>query len=315
MDNKKTKPQENKVVKREVQVGGVRLKNPILAASGTFGFGAELAPHYDLSLLGGICTTGITLESRRGNPPPRIAETSGGMLNSVGLQNPGVSAFVTDILPEMLNYGCAIIANVAGNSTDDYVEMTRILNATEVTALELNLSCPNVSAGGMSIGTEPELVREVVVACRKQTDKPLWVKLTPNVTSISAVAKAAKEAGADALVLINTLLGIAVDLNSERPLLRNNTGGLSGPAIKPIALRMVYEVYRAVKLPLVGLGGISSAVDALEFMLCGASAVQVGTASLVNPELIFSLPEEMAEIAQAAGHDSLARYTGKLRLW
>jgi len=313
--NQDHSPITSKQVTTEVTVGSVRLKNPVLAASGTFGFGAELAPYYDLSDLGGICTKGLTLQPRVGNPPPRVAETVGGMLNAVGLQNPGVDVFLKEILPTMLTYDTAIIVNVAGNSREDYVEMVRILSATEITALELNLSCPNVSAGCMSIGAEPEQVLDVVASCRALTDKPLWVKLTPNVTSISTVARAAEKAGADALVLVNTLLGMAVDLKSERPLLRNNTGGLSGQAIKPIALRMVYEVYRDTKLPIVGLGGIASAEDALEFMLCGASAVQVGTASMVDPDLIFRLPEEMAAIASIAGHDNLARYTGQLRPW
>jgi len=302
-------------VNTEVKVGKVKLKNPVLAASGTFGFGEELAPYYNLSKLGGICTKGLTLEERRGNPPPRVAETSSGMLNAVGLQNPGIDVFIEKILPRMLTFGCAIIANIAGNTTADYIEMVRVLNRTEVTALELNLSCPNVRVGGMSLGTDPALVSEVVTACRQLTDKPLWVKLTPNVTSILSVALAAEEAGADALVLINTLLGLAVDLKTERPVLRNNTGGLSGPAIKPVALRMVQEVYQGTSLPIVGLGGIASAEDALEFMLCGASAIQVGTASMIDPGLIFQLPEDMAELAQAFGHDSLARYTGKLQPW
>ncbi|MGI6091205.1 MAG: dihydroorotate dehydrogenase [Saccharofermentanales bacterium] len=313
--NQVNSPGTSKQVKTEVTVGNVRLKNPVLAASGTFGFGAELAPYYDLSCLGGICTKGLTLQPRIGNPPPRVAETKSGMLNAVGLQNPGVDVFVTEILPEMLTYDTAIIVNVAGNSKEDYVEMVRILSATEVTALELNLSCPNVSAGCMSIGAEPEQVWEVVASCRAVTDKPLWVKLTPNVTSISAVARAAEEAGADALVLINTLLGMAVNLKTERPVLRNNTGGLSGPAIKPVALRMVYEAHRDTNLPIVGLGGIAAAEDALEFMLCGASAVQVGTAAMIDPDLIFRLPAEMAAIAGAAGHDNLARYTGQLLPW
>lgn len=308
-------PITSKHVSMDVTVGRVRLKNPVLAASGTFGFGAELAPYYDLSGLGGICTKGLTLQPRVGNPPPRVAETAGGMLNAVGLQNPGVDVFVKDILPTMLSYDTAIIANVAGNSREDYVDMVRILESTEVTAIELNLSCPNVRAGCMSIGTEPEQIVDVVASCRAVTNKPLWVKLTPNVTSIAAVAHAAEEAGADALVLINTLLGMAVDLKTERPVLRNNTGGLSGPAVKPVALRMVYEARCHTGLPIIGLGGIASAEDALEFMLCGASAVQVGTAAMIDPDMIFHLPADMAAIAGAAGHDTLARYTGKLRPW
>ena len=316
-DNSKFEKREEKkeVVNMEVSVGKVRLKNPVLAASGTFGFGEELAPYYNLSLLGGICTKGLTLEERCGNPPPRVAETDCGMLNAVGMQNPGVGAFVEKILPRMLTYDCAVIANLAGDTVADYMKMVEILSGTEVTALELNLSCPNVRVGGMSLGTDPDLVLEVVASCRQLTDKPLWVKLTPNVTSILTVALAAKEAGADALVLINTLLGLAVDLKTERPILRNNTGGLSGPAIKPVALRMVQEVYRGTSLPIIGLGGIASAEDALEFMLCGASAVQVGTASMIDPGMIFQLSEDMADLAREAGHDSLARYTGKLQPW
>ncbi len=271
--------------------------------------------YYDLGQLGGICTKGLTLHPRAGNPPPRVAETASGMLNSVGLQNPGIHYFLEKELPRMLTYGTRIIANIAGQETNDYVEMARLLNDTGVDAIELNLSCPNVSAGCMAIGTEPHLIREVVQACRDVTNKPLWVKLTPNVTHIAPCAKVAEQAGADAIVLINTLTGLAVDLATERPILRNNTGGLSGPAVKPIALRMVKEVYDNCDIPVVGLGGIASATDALEFMLCGASAIQVGTASLVDPGILFRLPEKMAAIAKGHGYTRLADYTGRLRLW
>lgn len=306
---------KKEAVKTEVMVGDLSLKNPVLAASGTASFGLELIKSYDLAKLGGICTTAVTLEERRGNLPPRVAEAKSGMLNAIGLQNPGVEVFVRDILPQMQDFGCEIIVNIAGRGIDDYKSVVEILARENISALELNLSCPNVSTGCMSIGTEPELVRELVRSCRDLTDKPLWVKLTPNITSIVPAAVAAEEAGADALVLINTLMGMAVDLETERPLLKNNTGGLSGPAIKPVALRMVHEAYQNVNIPIVGVGGISSAEDALEFMLCGAAAVQVGTALMVDPDLLFELADKMADIAAQAGHDNLARYTGKLNLW
>lgn len=298
-----------------VRVGDLTFDNPVIAASGTFGFGGELAPYYDLSVLGGICTKGLTLRPRAGNPPPRVAETASGMLNAVGLQNPGIESFLEKELPRMLSYGSRIIANIAGQELCEYSELARLLDQTEVDAVELNLSCPNVSAGCLAIGSEPHLIEEVTAACREVTDKPLWVKLTPNVTHIALCAQAAERGGADAVVLINTLLGLAVDLATERPILRNNTGGLSGPAIKPVALRMVKEVYDHTDIPIVGLGGIARAEDALEFMLCGASAVQVGTASLVDPGMIFRLPGEMAEIASQYGYSRLAEYTGRLQFW
>ncbi len=319
MDNKNGQKNSHNIavpeVLTEVKVGGLTFRNPVITASGTYGFGTEMAAYYDLSKLGGICTKGLTLNPKAGNPPHRLAEVSTGMLNAVGLQNPGIEVFVAEILPQMLTYNTRIIANIAGTSNAEYIRLVEILDETRVDAIELNLSCPNVKEGCMSIGTAPLLIEQVVAACRERTDKPLWVKLTPNVTDIVSAARAAERGGADAIVLINTLLGMAVDFKKRRPVIRNNTGGYSGPGVKPVALRMVSDIYNSCNLPVVGLGGISSAQDALEFMLCGAAAVQVGTACMVDPGLPLRLADEMAEMAAEDGETSLAAYTGALKLW
>ena len=304
------------MVTTSVRIGQLELKNPLIAASGTFGFGEEIGKWYDVGMLGGICSKGITLEPRLGNATPRVAETACGMLNSVGLQNPGFDAFVKHELPKMLALGCAVIVNLAGSTIDEYRFMAERLDASDIDAIELNLSCPNVAAGCMSIGTDPEQIYAVTSAVRAVTSKQLWVKLTPNVAHIAPCAQAAAAAGADAISLINTLLGMAVDHRSRRPILANNTGGLSGPAIKPIALRMVHEVYRAQPdVPIVGLGGIMNGIDALSFMLAGSSAVQVGTANMLDPFAMPRILEEMCAEAALQGVESLADFTGALKLW
>ncbi len=262
---------------------GVRFKNPVVTASGTFGFGREYAAFYDLSELGGICIKGITPKKRLGNPPPRIAETPMGILNSVGLQNPGVDAFLRDELPFLKQFDTRIIANISGNTVSEYCEMAEKLSDSDVDLIEMNISCPNVKAGGMAFGTSPTMVSEVVSETRKHAGKPVVVKLSPNVADIAEIAVAAEGAGADALSLINTILAMRIDIRTRRPILHQNLGGLSGPAIFPVALRMVYQVKRAVKIPLIGMGGIRTGEDAVEMMLAGASLVAVGTASFSEP--------------------------------
>lgn len=302
-------------MKTAVTVGALQLKNPILAASGTFGFGREMAAWQDLAELGGICSKGLTLLPRAGNPPPRVAETGGGMLNSVGLQNPGLTAFLHTELPYMNSLGCAVIANVAGHAPDEYITLCSRLNDSKVDAIELNLSCPNVREGCMLIGSDAGQIRRLIRQVRSVTDKPLWAKLTPNVTDITAMAQAACEGGADAVVLINTLMGMAIDYKTRKPVLHNNTGGLSGPAIKPVALRMVAEVSRSVDIPVIGVGGIMNGRDALEFMIAGASAVEIGTASLIRPTACKDILSEMISLAEADGVQTLADYTGTLTWW
>ncbi|NLM74227.1 MAG: dihydroorotate dehydrogenase [Clostridiaceae bacterium] len=286
-------------INMSVEIAGVRLKNPVLAASGTFGFGREYSEYFDLSLLGGISVKGLTLKPRKGNPPPRIAETPSGILNSVGLQNPGVHYFIENEIPFLRKYDTAIIANASGNTVEEYEQMVEILSDADIDAIELNLSCPNVKEGCMSFGSTAEGIVNVVKRVKKYAKKPLIVKLTPNVTDIVEIAKAAEDSGADALSLINTLLGMAIDAKTRKPILKNITGGLSGPAIKPVALRMVYQVAQNVKIPVIGMGGISNGTDAVEFLLAGASAVMVGTAGLVNPyawiETVKGIEEYMKE--------------------
>lgn len=282
-----------------VELCGVTLKNPVLTASGTFGFGREYAEFYDLGKLGGIVGKGLTLEPREGNDGVRIAETASGVLNCVGLQNPGVEAFIADELPYMRTLGCAVIANAAGSKLSDYERITERLSETDVDMIELNISCPNVKSGGMAFGVLPKSVEEVTAAAKKHCKKPLIVKLSPNVADIADNARAAEQGGADAVSLINTITGMAVDLASRRPVLGNVTGGLSGPCVKPVALRMVRQVYKAVKLPVIGIGGIMTARDVLEFILCGATAVEVGTANMCDPlaslNIVDGLEREMAK--------------------
>jgi dihydroorotate dehydrogenase (NAD+) catalytic subunit len=268
----------------KVNIAGLQMKNPVITASGTFGYGEEYADYIDLNLLGGISVKGLSLAPRAGNPPPRIMETTGGMLNSVGLQNIGVDAFIEEKIPFLRKFDVAVIANIYGESYADYAAVAAKLDGVPgVHALEVNISCPNVQKGGLSFGADPRAAAEVTRRVRAKNSLPLIVKLTPNVTDITVIARAVEQAGADAVSLINTLTGMSIDLDTREPHLKSITGGLSGPAIKPVALRMVWQVARQVKIPVIGMGGIMTARDALEFMVAGASDVQVGTASFVNP--------------------------------
>jgi len=276
-------------------VGAVQLANPILAASGTFGYGLEFSHLVDLNRLGGLVTKGLSAQPMEGAPAPRLVETAGGMLNAVGLQNVGVRAFVAEKLPKLRGYRCAVVANVFGHTVEEYVEVISVLEGAEgLAAYELNISCPNTKRGGVQYGTDPAMTAEVVAAARAVARRrPLWVKLSPNVTDIAAIARAAESAGADALTVANTYPAMSVDFQTRRSRLGNLTGGLSGPAIKPITLRLVNEVCRAVKIPVLGLGGVETPEDVLEYIVVGASAVQVGTASFVDPrateQLVFGL--------------------------
>lgn len=267
-----------------VEIAGLKLKNPVMTASGTFGYGEEYADYIDLNKLGAIVVKGLSLKPRLGNPPPRIMETTGGMLNAVGLQNVGVDVFLKEKLPFLRRYDVAVIANIYGESYAEYSQVAKILSKAEgVHALEVNISCPNVKKGGLSFGCDPKAAAEVTRRVKAETHLPVIVKLTPNVTDIAAVAQAVEDAGAGAVSLINTLTGMSVDLTTRMPHLKNVTGGLSGPAIKPVALRMVWQVARRVAIPVIGIGGIMTARDALEFMITGAHAVQIGTANFINP--------------------------------
>ena len=296
-----------------VNLAGIPLRNPVMTASGTFGYGEEFAEYVDLEKIGAFVTKGLSLKPRAGNPTPRIVETPGGMLNAIGLQNVGIEAFITKKVPFLRTVNTPAIANYFGNTVDEYAEMTRRLDEIpELAALEINISCPNVKQGGIVFGTDPECAASVVAACRAVTIKPLIVKLSPNVTDVVAMARACEDAGADCLSLINTLTGMAIDLNRRRPVLANITGGFSGPAIKPIALRMVWQVARAVKVPIIGIGGIMNATDALEFILAGATAVQVGTASFINPGAAQRIAEDMEAWLIASGVADIKSMIGAL---
>ncbi len=267
----------------KINFAGIEMKNPVTVASGTFGYGREFSNFFDLSKLGGIITKGTSLKPKSGNKPPRVCETASGMLNSIGLQNPGVEYFAENDLPFLRKFDTAIIVNACGSTIDEYVELCKILNTLDIDGVELNLSCPNVKAGCMAFGNTYEGVKEVTSKVRKVLEKPLIVKLTPNVTNIAEIAKAVEDAGADGVSLINTLLGMKIDINKRKPVLANNTGGLSGPAIKPVAVRMVYQVAQAVKIPILGMGGIINGEDAIEFMLAGASAISIGAGNFISP--------------------------------
>lgn len=296
------------MVDLSVELAGVKLKNPIIPASGTFGYGEEFARLFDLNILGGLSFKGTTSQPRLGNPQPRIAETPGGMLNAVGLQNPGVDAVIETELPRLAkHFQGPVIANVGGFSEAEFAENCRKLaSSPQVAILEVNISCPNVHAGGENFGSSPESAAAVTRAVKAAAgDKPVFMKLSPNVGDICAVAAACAEAGADGLCLINTLLGMRIDLTTRRPVLANRTGGLSGPAILPVALRMVYDVYEAVKLPIIGCGGVSSARDAAEMMLAGASAVEVGAANLRDPWACKTIIEELPGVCEALGADKI----------
>ena len=285
-----------------VKVGDLQLKNPVMPASGCFSFGKEVAAFYDLSVLGAIVVKATTLEERQGNKTPRLAETAAGMLNAIGLQNPGVKRVVETELPPLRKFGIPIIVNVAGNAMEDYVQVVERLNESpDVSAIELNISCPNVKCGGIQFGTDPEMAASMVRAVKRASRTPVIVKLSPNVTSISEMALAVEEAGADAISLINTLIGMKIDIARRAPLLANRQGGLSGPAIKPIAVRMVYEVTSHVKIPVIGIGGITTGEDVVEFLLAGAQAIQVGTANFTDPLACKRIIEELHAYCDEAG--------------
>ncbi|MBE7027018.1 MAG: dihydroorotate dehydrogenase [Ruminococcaceae bacterium] len=296
----------------KVNIAGVEWNNPVCVASGTFGFGREYGEYFDLNELGAISVKGLTLKEREGNKAPRIAQTSGGILNSVGLQNPGVENFIKFELPELKKYSAKIIANIAGSTIEDYCQMAEILSDSDVDMLEMNISCPNVKEGGVAFGTDEGMVEKITGEVRKKAKKPLIVKLSPNVTDIVKMAKAAQRGGADALSLINTLLGMKIDINTKRPVLNNNVGGLSGPCVMPVAVRMVWQVANAVDLPIIGMGGIMSADDAAEFMLAGADAVMVGTGLFKNPTLPTLVSKGLCEYADKNGYASVTEITGKV---
>ena len=300
------------MVNTSVELCGIRLDNPVIPASGTFGYGYEFAELYDINCLGTFSFKGTTREPRFGNPTPRIAECTGGLLNAVGLQNPGVDAVITQELPRLKAcFHKPVMANVSGFSIEEYVEVCRKLDEQEqIGWLEVNISCPNVHGGGMSFGTSPEAAAEVTRQVKAVTHKPVIVKLTPNVTDVVAVAKACEEAGADGLCLINTLLGMRIDIARKRPVLANETGGLSGPAVFPVALRMVYQVSNAVKIPVIGAGGVSSAENVLEMLLAGATAVEIGAANLVKPFICREIVEQLPGVMKKYGFSDLKELTG-----
>lgn len=295
-----------------VELPGLSLKNPIIPASGCFGFGREFASLYDLSLLGGIMIKATTLEPRFGNPTPRVAETGAGMLNAIGLQNPGLKGVLENELPWLEQFDTPIIANVAGSQVEDYVEVAKqISQSKNVHALELNISCPNVKTGGIAFGTDPNMAASLTKAVKDVSSVPVYVKLSPNVANIVEIAQAIEAAGADGLTMINTLIGMRLDLKTGKPILANKTGGLSGPAVKPVAVRMVHEVSQAVSIPIIGMGGVQSAEDVLEFLLAGASAVAVGTANFVNPFICPEIIEELPNVLAAYGYSSVEECIGR----
>ncbi|MEF7561878.1 MULTISPECIES: dihydroorotate dehydrogenase [Bacillus] len=295
-----------------VELPGLTLKNPIMPASGCFGFGKEYSGLYDLSLLGAIMIKATTLEPRFGNPTPRVAETPAGMLNAIGLQNPGLDHVLMEELPRLEQYDVPIIANIAGSTEEDYIGVARELSkASNVKALELNISCPNVKTGGIAFGTIPEIAKSLTKKVKAASAVPVYVKLSPNVTNIVEMAKAVEEGGADGLTMINTLLGMRMDLNTGRPILANRTGGLSGPSIKPVALRMIYEVSQQVDLPIIGMGGVETAEDVIEFFYAGASAVAVGTANFVDPFVCPNIIDKLPELLEKLGFEHISECTGR----
>ena len=297
-----------------VNLCGIELKNPITTASGTFGFGHEYGEFFDLSELGGVGVKGLTPTERLGNPAPRIAETPLGILNCVGLQNPGIDRFIAEQIPFLRQYDTRIIANVSGNTVEEYEGMVEKISDADVDLIEMNISCPNVKCGGMAFGTQPKMVEEVVSRARAKAKKPLIVKLSPNVTDITEIARAAVSAGADALSLINTLLGMRIDVDTRRPILSNVMGGLSGPAVFPVAVRMVYQVRKAVDVPIIGMGGIRTGRDAVEMMLAGADAVAVGTAMFADPMAPVHVLEGLKDYMQAHGVERAADLTGAVQV-
>ncbi|MCM3665694.1 dihydroorotate dehydrogenase [Mesobacillus subterraneus] len=295
-----------------IQIPGLNLRNPVMPASGCFGFGKEFSQLYDLSLLGAIMVKATTPEPRFGNPTPRVAETPGGMLNAIGLQNPGLEKVFIEELPWLEQFDVPIIANIAGSTEDDYVAVAEQLSqAPNVKALELNISCPNVKTGGIAFGTDPDLAKALTKKVKNVSEVPVYVKLSPNVSDIVKIARAVEEGGADGLTMINTLLGMRIDLTTGQPILANKTGGLSGPSIKPVAIRMIYEVSQQVSIPIIGMGGIQSAEDVVEFFLAGASAAAVGTQNFIDPFVCPKIIEELPEILQRLGADHISELTGR----
>ncbi len=299
----------------EVEYCGVKFRNPVVTASGTFGFGYEYDEYVPLSEYGGFAAKGLTRRPRGGNPAPRITETAAGILNSVGLQNPGVEAFAEYIMPDLAQkFDTNVIANMSGNTIEEYAEMAEILSETAAAVIEMNISCPNVKHGGMAFGTNAAVVEELTREVRKRCKKPLVVKLSPNVTSVAEIARAAEAGGADGLSLINTLMGMKIDINTRRPMLANNTGGLSGPAVKPVAVRMVHEVYNAVKIPLIGMGGVMSGADVIEFMIAGAKLVALGTGLFAKPDLILDVKRDILAYMERFKIDDINDIVGTLEL-
>ena len=297
-----------------VEIAGIKLKNPVMPASGTFGYGEEYAPYLDLGRLGALITKGLSLHPKAGNPTPRIAETTSGMLNAIGLQNVGIDAFIQSKVPYYRGIDTPVIANFFGNTLEEYGEVAAKLNdVAEVTAVELNISCPNVKQGGIVFGTDPAAAAQVVALVRKALNKPLIVKLTPNVTDITVIARAVEEAGADAISCINTITGMAIDIRTRQPKIANRTGGLSGPAIRPVAVRMTHQVVQAVKIPVIGIGGIMCAEDALEFLIAGATAVQVGTANFIDPAAMIAVIEGLERFLVEEGLEDIRQVIGSLR--
>ena len=298
-----------------VNIAGVEFKNPVITASGTFGFGREYSEFYPLKEIGGLSCKGITLKPRMGNPPPRIAETPSGILNAVGLQNPGVDHFIERDLPWLKEQETVVIANIAGNTPEEYAQMAEKLSESSVDMIEMNISCPNVKHGGVQFGTSCQSVGAITREVRAHGKKPLMVKLSPNVSDIAEIARAAESEGADALSLINTLTGMRIDINTRRPIIRNNTGGLSGPAVFPVAVRMVWQTAGAVKIPVVGMGGISTWRDAVEMMLAGASAIQVGTALFSDPYAPLKIKEGLNRYLDDQGIASVTELAGMVKPW
>lgn len=293
-----------------VDLNGLILKNPITVASGTFGFGREYADYVDLNKIGGISVKGLTLQARKGNPTPRVVETPMGMINSVGLQNPGVEVFIKEEIPFLRQFDTKIIANINGSTLEDYCAITERLSREDIDSFELNISCPNVKNGGMAFGTDPKMVAEVVSEVRKRTKKHLIVKLSPNVTNIGEIARIAEANGADALSLINTLTGMAIDIHTKKPKIANVIGGLSGPAVKPVAIKLVHDVYKAVEIPILGMGGITNWEDGIEFMLAGADAISIGTANFVNPKVTEEVLEGMTRYFTQNGFEKPCQIKG-----
>jgi dihydroorotate dehydrogenase (NAD+) catalytic subunit len=301
-------------VEMGVSIGALRLKNPVMLASGCCGYGVDMEPYLDLNRLGGVCLKGLSVAGSEGNPPPRIWETQGGMINAIGLQNVGVEAFRSEKAPRLRGYDTAFVANFYGHTVDEYVEAARKLDEEPaLAALEMNISCPNIQEGGIQFGTDPVSVHRVTKACREVVTKPLWVKLSPNASDVAATAKAAEDAGADALTCINTMPAMAIDVESRRFRIWNKVGGLSGPALRPIAVRIVYQVSKAVKIPVVGIGGIATAADALEFLLAGAKAVQVGTALFVDPQCPYAILDGIEDYCRRHGFPSVESLVGQVK--